>query len=143
VIAGLLALAIAALYTGAAAYVNVVELPLLLALDDKAMLAGWREALRRGFLVQAPFCVLGFLLGAWAWWQTRAPGNAIGALAMLANIPWTLAVIAPLNQTLAGSTPQEAGPLARTVIRHWGSLHTARTVLGLVAVLAFLWPVAS
>ena len=142
-IAGLAALVIAAVYTGAAAYVKVVELPVLLALDDPAMLTGWKFALKRGFLMQAPFCVLGFLLGAWAWWQTRAIGDAIGALAMLANIPWTLAVIAPINTALQKLAPNASGGEARALIRRLGSLHAVRTALGVVGVIAFFLGVAN
>lgn len=135
---GVLALAVAAFYAGAALYVNVVELPAMAALDDRAQLTGWKASLQRGFLMQAPLCVIGFLLGLAAWWQTRFVSDAIGALAMLANVPWTLAMILPTNNALKALASEAAGPNSRALIKRWGSLHSVRTAFGLLAIIAFL-----
>jgi anthrone oxygenase-like protein len=137
-IIGILALAVAAFYAGAALYVNLVEQPALQALDDKALLAGWKVSLQRGFLMQAPLCVVGFLLGVIAWAQTHYLSDAIGALAMLANVPWTLAMIAPTNKALQTIDPVAQGPTMRTLIKRWASLHSVRTAFGLLATIAFL-----
>ena len=66
-----LALVVAAFYSGAALYVNLVEKPALLALDDKSALAGWKIALKRGAVIQAPLCAIGFALGLIAWLHLR------------------------------------------------------------------------
>lgn len=135
---GALALAVAAFYSGAALYVNLVEAHTLAALDDRAQLAGWNVSLKRGTLIQAPLCVIGFLLGLAAWVQTHFFSDAIGAIAMLANIPWTFAMIAPTNKALSATAPEAAGPRSRALIKRWGSLHSVRSALGLLALLAFL-----
>lgn len=134
---GLLALVVAALYSGAALYVNLVERPALLSLDDKAALAGWKIALKRGALTQAPLCAIGFLLGLASWIATRLVGDALGALAMLAGIPWTVAIILPVNKTLQATAPDAAGERSRTQLARWYGLHSARTALGLLALIAF------
>jgi hypothetical protein len=46
-IAGQLALTIAALFAGAAAYVNVAEQPARLGLDDRSLLTEWKSACLR------------------------------------------------------------------------------------------------
>ena len=135
---GILALAVVAFYSGAALYVNLVELPALEALDDRAQLTGWKVSLKRGVVIQAPLCVIGFLIGLAAWTQTHFLSDAIGALAMLAALPWTLAMIAPTNNVLRTMPPEAAGPRSRALIKRWGSLHSVRTALGLLALVAFL-----
>jgi hypothetical protein len=80
---GLLALVIAAIFTGAAVYVNVAEQPSRLLLDDRALLTEWKPSYQRGFAMQAPLALVGFVFGLVAWWQTRLPGFLIGAIAMI------------------------------------------------------------
>ena len=69
-LAGQLALVTAALFAGAAIYVNVAEQPARLRLDDRALLTEWKPAYKHGFAMQAPLALIGFLLGALAAWQT-------------------------------------------------------------------------
>jgi hypothetical protein len=132
-----LALVIAAFYSGAALYVNLVEKPALLALDDKAALAGWKVALKRGAVIQAPLCATGFALGLIAWLHLRDIGNAVGALAMLANIPWTVAMILPTNRALQAIEPEAAGEGSRSLLLRWYARHKMRSALGLIALAFF------
>jgi uncharacterized membrane protein len=138
-IAGPLALVVAAVFAGAALYVNVAEQPARLALDDRSLLTEWKPAYKRGTAMQAPLAVIGCLLGLAAWWQTGAWLWAVGALLMIANWPYTLIVIMPVNNKLAAIDPAGAGPDSRRLIEQWARLHAVRTALGFAATLVFLW----
>src|SRR5262245_7422528 len=135
---GHLALAVAALFTGAAFYVNFAEQPARLTLDDRSLLAEWKLAYSRGAVMQATLAVVGFLLGAIAWRQTGTVAFLAGGLLMLANWPWTLLVIAPTNKALMATVIAEAGPETRARIVKWDALHRVRTLLGALAVICFL-----
>jgi hypothetical protein len=138
-IAGLLALVVAALFAGAALYINVAEQPARLMLDDRALLAQWKPAYARGFTMQATLAVVGFLLGVGAWWTTREVMWLAGAVVLLANWPYTLLIIMPVNHKLNAIEPERAGPESRALIVRWGGLHARRTMLGFIATGLFLW----
>jgi hypothetical protein len=136
---GLLALVAAAIFTGAALYVSIVEQPARLLLDDRALLTEWKPSYKRGAAMQAPLALLGCLVGLIAWWQTSHPGFLIGAVAIIAPWPWTLLGIKPTNDALLATEPDQAGPPTRAQVVRWGALHAVRTGLGALATLGFLW----
>ncbi len=136
--AGPLALMVAALFTGAAFYVNFAEQHARLKLDDRAALAQWKPSYQRGFIMQASLAVLGFLCGTAAWFQDGNVWWLVGAAAMLANWPFTLVAIMPTNKALQGTALAEAGPASRGLMETWGRLHAVRTGLGALATAIFL-----
>lgn len=137
-IAGELALVVAALFAGAALYVGAVEHPARRELNDTALLVEWKPAYRRGAAMQASLAIIGFLLGLVAWWQT---GNWLwlyGAIVLVANWPFTLIAIMPINRRLKETDPARAGPETRALLEKWAMLHAVRTTLGFAATAVFL-----
>jgi len=135
---GHLALTVAAIFTGAAFYINFAEQPARLSLDDPALLTEWKPSYARGFAMPEPLAVLGFLLGAATWVITTDWLWLLGGLVLLANWPYTLLVIMPVNNVLNETDPDTAGPTTRVLIEKWGRLHAGRTALGTLSTLLFL-----
>jgi hypothetical protein len=138
-IVGQLALILAALFSGAALYINVAEQPARLGLDNRSLLTEWKPSYKRGFAMQSSLAIAGFLLGVAAWWQTSNWWWLIGALLMIANWPYTIIAIMPTNRRLLAIETTGTGPESRLLIEKWGQLHAVRTGLGLAATLIFLW----
>ena len=138
-LAGQLALALAAAFSGAAFYVNFAEQPARLHLDDNSLLAQWKPSYARGFAMQASLAVIAGALGLFAAWQADDWRWAFGAVLILANWPFTLLVILPTNDKLTATAAGSAGPATRELIETWGGLHAVRTALGIAATLAYLW----
>ena len=138
-LAGQLALIVAALFAGAAVYINVAEHPARLRLDDRGLRTQWKPAYKRGFAMQASLAVIGFVLGLLAWWQTGNGAWLLGAVVLITNWPYTLLGIMPTNQKLMATDSASAGPESRALIERWSGLHAVRSALGFIATTIFLW----
>jgi hypothetical protein len=136
------ALALAAAFAGAAFYVNEAEQPARMSLNDASLLAEWKLSYARAYKMQAGLALLAglfgivaaFQTGDWRWW----PGAAL----ILANWPYTLIIIKPVNDQLNAIEPKNAGAASRALIVKWARLHAARTALGILAAAAYMWPLA-
>jgi hypothetical protein len=138
-VAGHLALTIAALFTGAAIYINIAEQPARLQLDDSSLLAEWKLAYRRGYMMQASLVVVGGFFGAVAFFSSFEWRWLLGAGVQLVNWPYTIFVIMPTNRRLMNTPAGGATAETRSMIGWWGILHAGRSAFGLAATLIFLW----
>jgi hypothetical protein len=138
-LAGVLALTIAAVFTGAAIYINIAEQPARLQLDDRSLLAEWKPAYKRGYIMQASLAIVGGIFGLVAYFSALDWRWLLGALVLLANWPYTIFVIMPTNRRLMDTPPDCATAETRRMVERWGALHAGRSALGLVATLIFLW----
>jgi len=139
VVAGHVALALAAAFAGAAFYINFAEHPARLGLDDRNLLKQWKPSYDAGYTMQASLVVVTGVCGLIAAWMTFDWRWVLGAVLILANWPYTLLGIMPTNHLLKAIGENDAGPNSRVLLQTWGRLHAVRTVLGIAATLAFLW----
>ncbi|HEY8015069.1 MAG TPA: DUF1772 domain-containing protein [Dongiaceae bacterium] len=138
-LAGQIALLLAAVFAGAALYVNLAEQPARLILDDRALLAEWKPSYDKGKMMQASLALLATLAGLLAAYESGRAIWLLGAALMLASWPYTLIVIMPTSRALHATAIDSAGPETRRLIEKWGRLHAARTAFGMAGTLAFLW----
>lgn len=136
---GNLALVGAALFTGAAFYINVAEHPARMGLEDRPLLAQWKPSYKRGLAMQSALAIIGFLLGLAAWWITGRLAFLLGGLLMVANWPWTLLGVMPTNNALMAIDLASAGRESRALLTRWNRLHAVRTGLGAAATVSFLY----
>jgi hypothetical protein len=83
--------------------------------------------------MQATLAVLAGLAGLAAWWQLGGILWLAGALLMLANWPWTLIAIMPVNRKLKAGAGQAIVPL----LERWARLHAVRVLLSFAALGCF------
>jgi Domain of unknown function (DUF1772) len=141
-IVGQLALVAAAVFAGAAIYVNVAEQPARLALDDRAMLVQWKRSYDNASVMQAGLALIACTLGIVAFFLSRDWRWLLGALLILAPWPWTIFVIMPVNRHLKATTIDAAQSDTRSLVEHWGRLHGGRSAFGIAATLVYLWATA-
>ena len=143
IILSVAALVLATLFAGAALYITLIEHPARLTLPDGPMLAQWRPSYKRALPIQAALAVLGGVAGVVAWYGVGDWRLLAGGLVLLANWPWTMVVIMPVNKRLMAMAEGEAGAESRVLLERWGGLHAVRSGLGAGAVVLFAWGVVA
>jgi uncharacterized membrane protein len=86
--------------------------------------------------------ILGGLVGAIMSYHSADWRWLAGSIVLLANWPFTLLMIMPINKQLKAIEPSDANAQCRTLLRRWGTLHNVRSALGAVAAIFFAWGLA-
>jgi hypothetical protein len=129
----------AALFAGAALYINVVEHPARMGLETGIAASQWAPSYKRATWLQAPLALLSFLAGAAAWLLGDSVLWFAAALLVFAVVPFTFIVIMPTNHMLLSPGRDLHSPETRALLEKWGTLHAVRTGLSLVATAMFIW----
>lgn len=129
----LVATTAAALFAGGALYATVVEHPARQACGPPMAVAHFRRSYPRGAALQAPLALVGALAGVGVWLAGGGPGWLGGGLALGAVVPYTLLAMLATNRRLMDPALAPDVLETRRLLRRWGVLHLARTLLGLLA----------
>ena len=132
-----LALALSSALAGAGVYLNLVEQPARLALDDAAMLSEWGPSDRRGVALMAGLALGAAFCGLSAFYEGGDFRCAIGALIAAGSWPYSLYVMGPINNQILALNKDISA--ARVLVTQWGRLEYGQTVIALAATATFLW----
>ncbi|MBO9671714.1 MAG: DUF1772 domain-containing protein [Sphingobium sp.] len=133
----LVALLSATLFTGAALYITLVEHPARLGLDDGPLLQQWQPSYSRALPIQSGLALIGGGAGLLTGYLTKDWRWMAGSVALLANWPFTLLAILPVNKRLMALDPQHTNSESREMLVQWGKLHNVRSASGAIAMLFF------
>ncbi len=129
----------AALFAGAALYINVVEHPARMGLETRVAALQWAPSYKRATWLQAPLALLSFLCGGALWLLGGSIGWLVGAVLIGLVVPFTFGVIMPTNHRLLAPGRDLSSPETRELLVRWGQLHAVRTILSLASTLVYLW----
>jgi Domain of unknown function (DUF1772) len=137
-ISGTLALAFAAAFSGASFYVNWVEQPARLALDEEALLSEWGPSDSRAVSLLAALALAAAIAGFITYFESQDVRWALGALVIIASWLYAFFVMAPLDNQIRSLRGRDVAA-ARALIRQWGLVESGLTAIGLAAVIVFSW----
>jgi hypothetical protein len=135
---GTFALAFAAAFTGASFYVNWVEQPARLKLDEEALLSEWGPSDSRGVSFLAGVALVAAILGFIAYFDTQDIRFAFGALLIIASWLYAFFVMSPLDNQIRSLRGGDVAA-ARALVRQWGIVESGLTAIGAASVILFLW----
>lgn len=129
----------AAIFAGAAIYINVAEHPARMELDTRSAVMQWAPSYKRATLMQAPLAIVSFLTGVSAWLLHGGVIWLIAALLIGSVVPFTFIVIMPTNRRLLAPELDLSAADTRQLLNRWGRLHGVRSVLGGIAASLMFW----
>jgi hypothetical protein len=133
-----LAVLSAALFSGAALYINIAEHPARMGLDTRMAALQWAPSYKRATRLQAPLAIVSLLCGVLVWLQDGRVGWLIAALLVGSVVPFTLGIIMPTNHKLLAPDLDLSSLETRQLLIRWGWLHAVRTALGLMGTVIYL-----
>ena len=129
----------AALFAGAALYINIAEHPARMALDTSVAAAQWAPSYKLATWMQAPLALLSFVAGVLVWLLGGGVAWLLAALLIGAVVPFTFIAVMPTNHKLLAPGRDLGSPETRTLLESWGKLHAVRTTLSLIATALYMW----
>jgi Domain of unknown function (DUF1772) len=129
----------AALFAGAAPYINLAEHPARMGLETRIAALQWAPSYKRATWMQVPLALLSFLGGVVAWLMGAGTGWLVAAVLIGVVIPFTLIAIMPTNHRLLAPDRDLGSAETRMLLERWGNLHAVRTMLSILATVLYMW----
>lgn len=129
----------AALFAGAALYINVAEHPARMSLETRIAAAQWAPSYKRATWLQAPLALVSLLSGVGVWLLGGDVAWLAAALLVGAVVPITFGIIMPTNHALLTPGRDLSSVETRELLVRWGRLHAVRTLLSLASTVIYIW----
>jgi Anthrone oxygenase len=129
----------AALFAGAALYINLAEHPARMGLETRIAALQWAPSYKRATWMQVPLALLSFLSGVMAWLMGASAGWLVAAAFIGVVVPFTLICIMPTNHKLLAPGRDLGSAETRRLLERWGKLHAVRTTLSVLATVLYIW----
>jgi Domain of unknown function (DUF1772) len=129
----------AAIFAGAALYINLVEHPARMELETKMAALQWAPSYRRAAWMQAPLALISLGSGVAAWFLGAGSAWLLAALLIGSVVPVTFLAIMPTNHKLLASGRDLSSLETRGLLVRWAKLHAIRTCLSLLSSGLYLW----
>ncbi|KAF9356789.1 hypothetical protein BGX26_004748 [Mortierella sp. AD094] len=122
------------IFTGVALSFNSIIMPSLRKISNENALPVWAHSFNAGKKLQVGLILTSLVAGVGVYNRTENPYFLAGPLIMTSILPYTLAFIMPVNNTLLSilDGKKSNGNVERLLIK-WDLLHFGRTLMGIAA----------
>jgi hypothetical protein len=143
IILGFIAVFTCTLFSGAAVYISVAEHPARMECGAELAATVFGPSYRRAAVMQVALALAATVAGLSAWLLSQQIVWLAGTILIFAVVPFTLLVIMPTNKHLLDPNLDRTSEATRRLLQRWGRLHSIRSLLSLLASVAFLSAVSS
>jgi uncharacterized membrane protein len=126
------------LFTGAAVYITLVEHPARMECGTKVAATEFVPSYKRATIMQVGLAVVASVGAVLSWAFGGGMLWLLGAILIVAVIPFTIGFIMPINQVLLDAATDKGSVSTQNLLVAWGRLHGVRTALSLSASVIFL-----
>ena len=133
-----LALLACGTFFGAAVYISIVQHPAALEAGVATAARFFPPMYRRAAAMQVSLALVGTGAALAAWADGSGRGWLVGAVLLVAVVPYTLIAIKPINDQLLSAAGDVDESETQSLLHRWGRQHAVRSALSGVAFLLFL-----
>jgi len=126
------------IFAGAAIYINLVEHPARMECGTRLAITEFGPSYHRAAVMQASLAALGSVTALVTWWSGASPWWLVGGIFLFAVIPFTLAIIMPINKKLLDPNLDKDSEEAQRLLATWNKLHAVRSFLSFAAFVIFV-----
>ena len=136
-LAGWVALILAAAFAALAMYISVIRHSASEILSGKQAVLAWRRSFWRDRLLLAALALGGGSAALWHYHWDPGWGWFLAGFMLLANLPYGLLVMGPTNRLLL-TKGMETTARASPLLSRWYQQHRIRTILGALALVGIV-----